>query len=80
MSGASRLDANSLQTQTTKLSISGAGRAEVAATEGTGIVHIAPGCGAEDFELGKLHDLPMIMPVDENGLFYAEFLSNGSLG
>ena len=21
--------------------------------EGTGIVHIAPGCGAEDFELGK---------------------------
>ncbi len=46
---------------------------EVSTEEGTGIVHIAPGCGAEDFELGKVHDLPMIMPVDENGLFYPEF-------
>ena len=26
---------------------------EVSMAEGTGIVHIAPGCGAEDFELGK---------------------------
>ena len=26
---------------------------EVSATEGTGIVHIAPGCGKEDFALGK---------------------------
>ena len=26
---------------------------EVGETEGTGIVHIAPGCGAEDFQLGK---------------------------
>src|SRR5262249_39698589 len=26
---------------------------EVGEAEGTGIVHIAPGCGAEDFELGK---------------------------
>jgi isoleucyl-tRNA synthetase len=25
---------------------------EVGETEGTGIVHIAPGCGAEDFQLG----------------------------
>ena len=24
--------------------------------EGTGIVHIAPGCGAEDYELGKRLD------------------------
>ena len=30
--------------------------------EGTGIVHIAPGCGAEDFELGKEHDLPCSCP------------------
>ena len=27
--------------------------------EGTGIVHIAPGCGAEDFELSRVHDLPV---------------------
>ena len=26
---------------------------EVADTEGTGIVHIAPGCGKEDFDLGE---------------------------
>ncbi|MHB1159661.1 MAG: isoleucine--tRNA ligase [Chloroflexota bacterium] len=37
--------------------------------EGTGIVHIAPGCGAEDFELSKLHDLPVLVPIDENGVY-----------
>ena len=29
----------------------------VGETEGTGIVHIAPGCGKEDFQLGKEHGL-----------------------
>src|SRR5205807_1578063 len=42
---------------------------EVALDEGTGIVHIAPGCGAEDFELSKVHDLPVLSPVDEAGRF-----------
>jgi len=37
--------------------------------EGTGIVHIAPGCGAEDFELGKALELDTIVPIDENGYF-----------
>jgi isoleucyl-tRNA synthetase len=46
---------------------------EVSLEEGTGIVHIAPGCGAEDFELSKVHDLPVIAPVDEAGRFYADF-------
>ncbi|MFX1512465.1 MAG: isoleucine--tRNA ligase [Promethearchaeota archaeon] len=46
---------------------------EVGATEGTGIVHIAPGCGAEDFELGKEYELPAIAPLDENGYFLPEF-------
>src|SRR5512132_3193872 len=32
---------------------------EVALDEGTGIVHIAPGCGAEDFQLAQEHDLPV---------------------
>ncbi len=31
---------------------------EVSATDGTGIVHIAPGCGKEDFELGKALGIP----------------------
>jgi isoleucyl-tRNA synthetase len=42
---------------------------EVGEEEGTGIVHIAPGCGAEDFALGKALGLPMIAPLDENGIF-----------
>ncbi len=46
---------------------------EVSLDEGTGVVHIAPGCGAEDFELGKLHDLPVLMPVDEAGRFFEAY-------
>ena len=40
---------------------------EVSETEGTGIVHVAPGCGAEDFRLGKEHGLPILAPLDEEG-------------
>jgi isoleucyl-tRNA synthetase len=43
---------------------------EVGLDEGTGIVHIAPGCGAEDFELARVHDLPVLTPIDEAGRFY----------
>jgi isoleucyl-tRNA synthetase len=46
---------------------------EVSLEEGTGIVHIAPGCGAEDFELSRVHDLPVLMPVDESGRFYDDY-------
>ncbi|HMA33732.1 MAG TPA: isoleucine--tRNA ligase [Chloroflexia bacterium] len=35
--------------------------------EGVGLVHIAPGCGAEDFELSKVHDLPVLVPINEMG-------------
>jgi isoleucyl-tRNA synthetase len=41
--------------------------------EGTGIVHIAPGCGAEDYELGREEHLVAIAPLDETGLFLAGF-------
>ena len=42
--------------------------------DGSGAVHIAPGCGAEDFALGtKLNMKPIIIPVGENGVFYDEF-------
>lgn len=40
---------------------------EVSADEGTGIVHIAPGCGAEDFNLRKEFNLGLIAPIDEQG-------------
>ncbi|WP_420630715.1 isoleucine--tRNA ligase [Candidatus Leptofilum sp.] len=46
---------------------------EVGADEGTGIVHIAPGCGAEDFQLSKEHDLPIIAPLNESGVYIAGF-------
>ncbi|MFP3897417.1 MAG: class I tRNA ligase family protein [Anaerolineales bacterium] len=45
---------------------------EVGEEEGTGIVHIAPGCGAEDFLLGQEHHLPLIAPLDEEGVFASE--------
>ena len=42
---------------------------EVSDEEGTGIVHIAPGCGQEDFALAKVNDLAVIDPIDEFGVF-----------
>ncbi|MFI5254332.1 MAG: class I tRNA ligase family protein, partial [Candidatus Limnocylindrales bacterium] len=46
---------------------------EVGEEEGTGIVHIAPGCGAEDFQLGKRLGLPVVAPLDESGIFIDGF-------
>ncbi len=42
---------------------------EVSASEGTGIVHIAPGCGREDFGLSKEFQLAVVAPVDEFGVY-----------
>jgi len=47
--------------------------AEITQSEGTGIVHIAPGCGKEDFELSKIHGLRVIAPLDEVGAFLPGF-------
>ena len=44
---------------------------DVDSLEGCGVVHIAPGCGAEDFDLGKQYDLPEICPIDEQGVMLA---------
>jgi isoleucyl-tRNA synthetase len=41
--------------------------------EGTGIVHIAPGCGSEDFALGKKEKLPAISPLTEAGTYKEGF-------
>jgi isoleucyl-tRNA synthetase len=46
---------------------------EVTLDQGTGIVHIAPGCGGEDFELSKAHGLDVLTPVDEAGRFYDDY-------
>lgn len=41
----------------------------VSETEGSGFVHIAPGHGQEDYLTGLRYNLPVIMPVDEQGRF-----------
>ncbi len=46
---------------------------DVAADEGTGIVHTAPGCGKEDYHLSKEFDLQVIAPIDEFGVFLEGF-------
>jgi isoleucyl-tRNA synthetase len=36
---------------------------------GTGLVHTAPGHGADDYNLGKKYGLPIDAPVDDSGVF-----------
>jgi isoleucyl-tRNA synthetase len=44
----------------------------VSKDEGSGLVHIAPGHGNEDYITGLKHKLEIIMPVDAKGNFYSE--------
>ena len=37
---------------------------------GTGLVHCAPGCGPEDYEVGKEYGIKPFNNVDEKGVFY----------
>ncbi len=46
---------------------------QVGESEGTGIVHTAPGAGAEDFRLGKEHGLTPIAPLDQAGIYLEGF-------
>jgi isoleucyl-tRNA synthetase len=46
---------------------------QVGEQEGTGIVHIAPGAGAEDYQLSKDFQLPVIAPLDDAGKFVEGF-------
>src|SRR3954469_9433580 len=46
---------------------------DVSLHTGTGIVHIAPGAGPEDFVLSTVHDLPVLTPVDEAGRFEPDY-------
>lgn len=45
------------------------GAAHVVAGEGTGIVHIAPGCGDIDHKMGAEHGLVAIAPLKEDGTY-----------
>jgi len=46
---------------------------EISSEEGTGIVHIAPGCGQEDFKLSKELGLPYIDPLNDESRFREGF-------
>ena len=38
--------------------------------DGTGIVHTAPGHGVDDYNVGMRFNIPVVMPVDDDGNFY----------
>ncbi len=42
----------------------------VTVEQGTGLVHTAPGHGAEDFEVGRAHGLEVPHTIGDDGLFY----------
>ena len=44
----------------------------VSTEDGSGIVHIAPAFGQDDYELSKKYNLPMLQPVTRGGLFTDE--------
>lgn len=44
----------------------------VSTEDGSGIVHIAPAFGEDDYRVGQDFDLPVLKPVDESGKFTAE--------
>jgi isoleucyl-tRNA synthetase len=44
----------------------------VTTTDGSGIVHMAPAYGEDDYNAGRAHDLPMIQAVDAKGQFTPE--------
>ena len=44
-----------------------AGDSFVTSDTGTGFVHIAPGHGLDDYNLGRLNNLPIYSPVDDDG-------------
>jgi isoleucyl-tRNA synthetase len=49
------------------------GSANVVAGEGTGIVHMAPGCGDIDHKIGVSVGMPVIAPLKDDGTYSAEF-------
>lgn len=45
----------------------------VVAGEGTGIVHMAPGCGDIDHQIGKINNLVNLAPLDDEAKFIKKF-------
>ena len=47
----------------------------VTADAGTGLVHIAPGHGHDDYQLGQQNGLQVLAPVDDRGCLTAQFIT-----
>ena len=45
----------------------------VSAEDGTGVVHIAPAYGEDDFALGKKNKIPTRHTIDDNGYYFPEW-------
>ncbi len=52
----------------------------VSGQEGSGIVHIAPGHGQDDYTVGREYGLPILSPIDDRGRFTADVLPNDLAG
>ncbi len=44
----------------------------VSADDGSGVVHMSPAFGADDYAAGRRHDLAFLLPVDSRGRFPAD--------
>ncbi len=51
----------------------------VSTEDGTGIVHIAPAFGADDYEVGQSNGLPVLNPIDSTGHFIEDVPNVGGL-
>ncbi len=47
----------------------------VTMSDGTGVVHIAPAFGEDDYKVGKIYGLPVVQLVNERGCFDSRFPS-----
>ena len=52
----------------------------VSADDGSGVVHMSPAFGADDYAAGQRHNLPFLQPVDARGRFPAELPVVGGKG
>ncbi|HSM59385.1 MAG TPA: isoleucine--tRNA ligase [Longimicrobiales bacterium] len=51
----------------------------VSSEEGTGVVHMAPAFGSDDYAAGQRHGLPLVNPLDEAGHFRKDLPLVGGL-
>jgi len=51
----------------------------VTADDGTGIVHMAPAFGSDDYAAGQRHSLPFLKPIDDAGRFHEGIAQVGGL-